>query len=338
MTYWGTSPRYLLELEISKIIPRDAFDLSALRMVTTTGATLTADQYRWFYGNFPPLHLSSVAGGTDIVTSWLASDPAGPVYAGEIQMDALGMAVDIADSETGESIKHVSEILRLSPSCNCHVCVYLSADSRQQTGQAGELVCPLPFPSMPVYFWGDTDNTIYLSSYFERFPNRSVWAQHDWMSTNLVTKGSYLLGRSDGVLNPSGIRFGSAEIYSVVEGPLFNSVIAETLCVGRRRAHDKDEAVFLFVRMRPEHNFTPDLVSRIKVAIREALSPRHVPKFVLEVPEIPTTINGKKVEIAVKQIISGNPPKKISETVVNRHCLMDYARFADLEVAREAKL
>ncbi|EZF26841.1 acetoacetate-CoA ligase [Trichophyton rubrum CBS 100081] len=313
VTYWGTSPRYCLELEASRVIPREKFDLSALRMVTTTGSTLTADQFRWFYKVFPDVHLSSVAGGTDIATSWIASDPSSPVYAGEMQMFALGMNVEVADSDTGESITH--------------------------TGQSGELICRTPFPSMPVFFWGDKDNKKYNSSYFERYEHICVWAQHDWISVNPITKGISMYGRSDGVLNPSGIRFGSAEIYAISEGPQFNTEIEDTLCVGRRRAKDKDEEVFLFVKMRnqAQNRLTPELEQRLRLAIRTSLSARHVPKFIVQVPEIPVTINGKKVEIAVKKITSGNKVQ-VSATVVNPKALEFYEQFYELETQPKAKL
>ncbi|OAX82179.1 acetoacetate-CoA ligase [Emergomyces africanus] len=312
VTYWGTSPRYLLELEASKLVPRDEYDLSALQMVTTTGATLTADQYRWFYRVFPYIHLSSIAGGTDIASSCtLASDPSSPVYAGEMQIFALGMDVDVADPTTGESIKH--------------------------TGESGELICRTPFPSMPVYFWGDKDNKKYKSSYFERFDNICVWAQHDWISVNPATGGSVMHGRSDGVLNPSGIRFGSAEIYSISEGPKFNYVIEDTLCVGRRRKQDKDEVVFLFVKMRKNMSFTDALEQRLRAEIRSGLSPRHVPKFIIETPDVPVTINGKKVEIAVKRIISGEKVQ-VSSTVANPQALKFYEQFVHMKVQPRAKL
>ncbi|EHY61218.1 hypothetical protein HRR83_000978 [Exophiala dermatitidis] len=319
VTYWGTSPRYLLELEQSGIKP-SSFDLSNLTLVTTTGATLTGEQFRWFYSAFPRrIHLSSVAGGTEIASSWIATDPAGPVYANEMQMWALGHHCDILDPDTGESIA--------------------------MTGQPGELVCRAPFPSMPCKFWGDDENhSKYRAAYFEKFETPTgyldVWAQHDFIVMNPATRGVQILGRSDGVLNPSGIRFGSSEIYNIVEGPQFNSVLADTLCVGRRRAQDKDETVFLFVVMAPGHEdeFNDALATRIKTAIRDGLSPRHVPKFVLPVRDIPYTVNGKKVEIAVKKIISGNDVK-VSSTLRNPECLREYERFRDLErVPRRERL
>ena len=337
-TYWGTSPRYLLELEQSGILDssspkQQSIDLSSLQLVTTTGATLTGEQFTWFYsskGVSPSrsIHLSSVAGGTDIASSWIATNPAGPVYSNEMQLWALGHDCDILDSETGESIAH--------------------------TPNPGELVCKKPFPSMPCVFWGDVANKKYMEAYFERFPTTTttisknwitgktksstkpdyldVWAQHDFITQNPITKGLQILGRSDGVLNPSGIRFGSSEIYNIVEGPLFNSLVSDSLCVGRRRAHDKDEEVFLFIIMTPDHenDFTPQFVAKVKDAIRDGLSARHVPKFVEQVKEIPYTVNGKKVEIAVKKVISGLQVK-VSSTVRNPGSLREYAKFRDLE-------
>jgi len=320
-TYWGTSPRYLLELEQSNIKPSE-FDLSSLTLVTTTGSTLTGEQMRWFYSAFPrTIHLSSVAGGTDIASSWIASNPAGPVYANEMQIWALGHDCDILDTDTGKSMA--------------------------ETGQPGELVCWKPFPSMPSSFWGDRGHKKYREAYFEKFEIKNdkgdtvdyldVWAQHDFIHMNPRTRGVQISGRSDGVLNPSGIRFGSAEIYNIVEGPRFNTVLADTLCVGRRRKHDKDEAVFLFVVMAQGHQFSAELVDEIKSAIRIGLSPRHVPKFVEEVKEIPYTINGKKVEVAVKKIISGIHVT-VSSTVRNPGCLADYKRFRDLERVSRPRL
>jgi acetoacetyl-CoA synthetase len=309
-TYFGTSPRYLLELEMSNIKP-NSFDLTHLRMVTTTGATLTAEQFHWFYSAFQrTIHLSSVAGGTEICTSWMASDPAGPVYAAEMQIPALGQDVDVGDPETGESIK--------------------------DSGYAGELICRSPFPSMPIYFYGDEGGKKYKEAYFERFEHIRVWAQHDWIQFNPRTGGAQIHGRSDGTLNPSGIRFGSSEIYSIVESPRFNSVIADTLCVGRKRLVDKDEDVFLFIKMK-DGSLTDKLKRDIEHSIRTSLSPRHVPRFILQVEEIPVTINGKKVEIAVKKIISGTDVK-VSSTVANPDCLKHYQRYRDIEHVRTSKL
>ncbi|EMC94869.1 hypothetical protein BAUCODRAFT_141124 [Baudoinia panamericana UAMH 10762] len=305
VTYFGTSPRYLLEVEMSKTMPKHELDLSSLRIVYTTGATLSAEQYRWFYSAFPPdVHLCNTAGGTDTATSLIAADPCGPIHAGEMQIFGLGMDVDVADPVTGESML--------------------------QTGEAGEMVVRKPFPSMPCFFWGDEGNKKYRESYFERFDKFDMWAQHDWLSSNPTTGGLVMHGRSDGVLNPSGIRFGSGEIYAIVEAAPLNSRISNSLCVGRRRPQDHDEDVFLFLVMSPPNQLTPEFRAQVKAAIRQALSPRHVPKFVLQVPDIPVTINGKKVETAVKQVLSGKEVKA-SNTVLNPETIGFFKRFQDLE-------
>lgn len=169
VNYWGASPKYLQELEATGCMPKDEYNLSSLRMVQSGGAHLAADQYRWFYRAFPPqVHLTSVTGGTDIVTSWIATDPAGPVYPGEIQLIALGMDVDIADPVSGTSIR--------------------------DSGDSGEMVCRQPFPSMPVFFWGDRENAIYKATYFDKF-EFPCWAQHDWASFNPQTGGAVVHGR-----------------------------------------------------------------------------------------------------------------------------------------------
>ncbi|KAK5113664.1 hypothetical protein LTR62_003291 [Meristemomyces frigidus] len=308
ITYFGTSPRYLLELEMAKIVPKRDFDLSSMRIAYTTGATLSAEQYRWFYSSFPPhVHLCNTAGGTDTATSLIAADPCAPIHAGEMQIFSLGTDVDIADPTTGASILH--------------------------SGEAGEMIIRKPFPSMPCFFWGDEGNTKYRESYFERFADIDVWAQHDWLSCNPQTGGLIMHGRSDGVLNPSGIRFGSSEIYSIVESHPFNTLITNTLCVGRRRPQDSDETVFLFLQMCPGHTLTPSLRAEVKAAIRTALSPRHVPRFVFQVPEVPVTINGKKVEAAVKRVISGDGGKEVvvSNTVLNPGSIKFFERFRGVE-------
>jgi acetoacetyl-CoA synthetase len=305
VTFLGVNPRLLLEMEMAKVVPKEEFDLSALKIVYTTGATLGLEQYRWFYRSFPrEVQICNTAGGTDAATSLIALDPTGVVYEGEMQVLGLGMDVDVADPVTGESIAH--------------------------TGEAGEMVIRKPFPSMPCFFWGDTDGKIYRSAYFERFDNVDMWAQHDWMSVNPKTGGYMLHGRSDGVLNPSGIRFGSGEVYGIVEAVPFMDDISNTLCVGRRRKQDSDEQVFLFVVMKPGKSLTPELRQKIKTAVKDELSARHVPRFVLAVPEIPVTINGKKVEIAVKQVISGKDVTP-SAMVQNPESVAHFKRFRGME-------
>lgn len=167
--YWGASPRYLQELESTRCIPKEQYDLSSLRMVQSGGSHLATKQYNWFYKVFPIcVHLTSVTGGTDLVTSWIATDPAGPLYAGEIQLVALGHDMDVVHPVTGESIK--------------------------DTGESGELICRKPFPSMPVSIWGDEGNIKYRAAYFDRF-DFPCWTQHDWASFNPLTGGAVIHGR-----------------------------------------------------------------------------------------------------------------------------------------------
>ncbi|KAH8894560.1 acetoacetate-CoA ligase [Thozetella sp. PMI_491] len=307
VSYWGLSPGYLQQLQSTGVMPKKQYQIPSLRMVQSGGAHLATNQYHWFYQAFPStIHLTSVTGGTDLVTSWIGTDPAGPLYAGEIQLPMLGHDIDVADPVTGESIKHL--------------------------GLPGEFICRQPFPSMPVFFWGDEGNKIYSASYFERF-DFPCWSQHDWISFNPITGGSQVHGRSDGVLNPQGIRFGSSEVYSITEAHPFDKVIETTLCVGRRRKGlDSDESVFLFVIMRNGSRFDRDLELSLRDAIRTGLSARHVPRFVIPVKEIPMTVNGKKVETLVKQTIcTGELPKSISSTVANAHCLEDFKRYYSIE-------
>jgi acetoacetyl-CoA synthetase len=358
VTFLGASPRLLLEIEMSKTIPKKEFDLDALRIVYTTGATLSLAQYHWFYNSMPSkVHICNTAGGTDTATSLIALDPSAQVHEGEMQIAALGMDVDVADPVSGESIAH--------------------------TGEAGEMIVRKPFPSMPCFFWGDEGNVKYKEAYFQRFEDIDVWAQHDWLSQNPRTGGYQMHGRSDGVLSkcqcllplihgrfhclglspvlasvilnfqvgtqglidgldPSGIRFGSSEIYSLIEVPPFTTTygITNTLCVGRRRPQDTDEAVFLFLLFRPGYHLTPSLRQKIKDKIRSALSARHVPKFVVQVDDFPVTINGKKVEIAVKQVLGGKEVK-LSSTVSNPGSIEVFRGFRGMErepVLREGKL
>lgn len=169
VSYWGASPKYLQALESTRCVPKEEYDLSSLRMVQSGGAHLAAEQYHWFYRAFPAdIHLTSVTGGTDIVTSWICTDPAGPLYAGEIQLIALGLDIDIADPVTGESIRG--------------------------TGESGEMICRQPFPSMPVFMWGDEGNVKYKEAYFDRF-DFPCWTQHDWASFNPLTGGATVHGR-----------------------------------------------------------------------------------------------------------------------------------------------
>ncbi|KAJ3993507.1 acetoacetyl-CoA synthetase [Lentinula boryana] len=302
VTLWGTSPRFLAEVKGRKISPLEIGSFEGLRTLAVTGAVVTPPIFEWaqeaFGGKF---HFVSTSGGTDVCCAFVGGVPSLPVYVGEIQHKALGMAVEVFD-ENGKNIEH--------------------------TGQAGELVCTKPHPSLPVMFWGDTpDGKKLHDTYFNFYPG--VWKQGDFMVVNPKTKGIMILGRSDGVLNPNGVRFGSGEIYTVMER--YNTIIEDCICVGQRRANiDEHERVLLFLKMRPGNNFTTTLENEIRSSIRTALSARHVPTHIFEVEDIPVTVNGKKIEIAVKHIVSGSNLKP-SGTVANPESLNLYYKYKNIE-------
>ncbi|KAK2671447.1 AMP-dependent synthetase/ligase [Fusarium oxysporum f. sp. vasinfectum] len=302
VSVFGTSPRYLSTLKGLGITPRRDFDLSRLRIMLSTGSVLSAELYEWFYSvAFPPsAQLISMSGGTDIAGCFVCGTPMLPVYAGEIQCKALGMAVDIYDSGTDE-----------------HVSV-------EELGAPGELVCAKPFPSQPLAFLGKDGYKQYKASYFERY-GPSVWCQGDFVQRSPATGGIFMLGRSDGVLNPSGVRFGSAEIYAVIETI---PEVLDSICVGQKREVDINERVLLFVKIRPGASLTSHLKSQINSAIRDRYSPRHVPACIFEVDDIPYTANGKKCEINVKHAINGNK-FAVAGSVANPAALKAYEKLAD---------
>lgn len=349
-TYWGTSPRYLLELE-QQVTSRPQtltklYDVHTLNLVTTTGATLLPSQMLFFYSPLFPstspltsVHLSSVAGGTDIASSWVASDPAGPVHLNEMQMWALGHDCGILQSEPSTKASHMVWDTASKTQKRSQKLSY----SETSGTEAGELICNKPLPSAPSKFWTDDQKmSAYMDAYYNSFPTvidsatgealeyLDVWAQHDLITRNPITNGLQILGRSDTTLNPSGIRFGSSEIYHIIEAPPFSSLISDSLCVGRRRKHDVDEVVFLFVIPAKGVTFTDELVNQIKSAIRTNLSARHVPKFVFEAQEFPYTINGKKVENVIKKIISGTDVTP-SSTITNPGCLDAFKKYREVE-------
>jgi acetoacetyl-CoA synthetase len=195
----------------------------------------------------------------------IQENPLTPVYVGGTQGPSLGTPVGVYDSliEGGKGVPGAAV----------------------DHGTPGELVASAAFPNMPVYFWNDSDGTRYFSAYFEKYDN--VWTQGDFVMIHPVTKNLVFLGRADGVLNPSGVRFGSAEIYSVVENAFPG--VADSICVGQRRPGDSDERVILFLMMKPGEKFTTKLVNEVQAAIRKELSARHVPKYIFETPEIPVS-------------------------------------------------
>ena len=277
-TKLGVSPRWMHEVAAAGLRPRDAADLSRLRTVTSTGAVLSDRLFEWFYdAGFPPrVHLANMSGGTDIAGCFGLMNPLTPVYVGGTQGPSLGIAVAIYDPLLPDGARGVE----VAP------------------GTPGELVATAAFPNIPCFFWGDNNNnnnkaagpaapgTRYHAAYFARFAH--VWAHGDFCAVHPATGGIAFLGRADGVLNPSGVRFGSAEIYSVVERR-FGDRVQDSLCVGQRRPGDADEAVLLFLLMRPGAVFDAALVRDVKDAIARDLSKRHVPKYVFETPEIPVS-------------------------------------------------
>ncbi|KAF9478796.1 acetoacetyl-CoA synthetase [Pholiota conissans] len=309
VTAWGTSPRFLTEVQGRGINPFEVGTFEALRAMMVTGAILTPPMFEWTQQAFGKhVHIASTSGGTDICAPFVVGNTTLPVYSGEIQAKELGMKVEVFDT-LGNNIEHL--------------------------GQPGELVCTRPHVSLPVAFWGDEKGEKLKDSYFSTYPG--VWRQGDFIIVNPKTKGLIILGRSDGVLNPSGVRFGSGEIYTIMEQ--FSGPVDDSLCIGQRRQQDKDERVLLFLKMRPGHKFTTQLVDQIKTAIRKGLSARHVPSYIFEISDIPYTVNGKKIEIAVKQVVSGSNLQP-SGTVSNPESLQLYYKFRDIEsiVGVKAKL
>ncbi len=269
VTAFGTSPKFLSSVENAGIDPRNEFDLSALRTVFSTGAPLSVENFEWVYSHVSDdVQLASISGGTDIVSCFMLGSPWDPVYAGEIQKRGLGMAVEAWD-ETGSPV----------------------------VGQKGELVCVKPFPSMPVCFWDDEDGERYRRAYFDHFPG--VWRHGDYIE---VTErgGVIVYGRSDATLNPGGVRIGTAEIDRQVEAM---DEVVDCIVVGQ--PYQDDVRVILFVVLRAGVSLTADLVTKIKRQIRSNTTPRHVPAIVLDVPAIPRTLSGKKVEVAVTRIVQG---------------------------------
>ncbi|HBA86818.1 MAG TPA: acetoacetate--CoA ligase [Geobacter sp.] len=294
ITVFGTSARYLNSLESSGTRPGRECDLSSLRTILSTGSPLSAEGFRYVYREIKSdLQLASISGGTDLNGCFALGDPTGPVYPGELQCRGLGMRVEVYNP-AGKPV----------------------------VGEPGELVCSAPFPSMPLYFWGDPDGAKYRSAYFEKFPG--VWAHGDWC-TLTETGGMIIHGRSDATLNPGGVRIGSAELYRVVE--TFPE-IADSIVVGQR--WQGDERVILFVRLAPGVGCSEELKERIRQRIREEISPRHVPAKIIPVAEIPYTVNMKKVELAVRSVIHGEEVTN-RDALANPEALELYRDLAELQ-------
>ncbi len=271
MTIFGTSARYIASVEKTGLKPIYKYDLSSLKAMLSTGSPLAEESFRFVYRDIKEdICLSSISGGTDIVSCFALGCPTLPVYEGELQCRGLGMDVKAFD-------------LHGKPVMN----------------QQGELVCASSFPSMPIYFWNDPEWEKYKSAYFSVFPD--VWHHGDFIEIN-EHGGVKIYGRSDATLNPGGVRIGTAEIYRQVEAM---EEISDSIVVGQN--YDNDVRVVLFVKPAPNVTFDEALVKKIKKTIRDNTSPRHVPAVILPVSDIPCTLNGKKVEIAVRNVLEGKP-------------------------------
>ena len=289
---FGTSAKYIASLEAENVCPVCNYDFEHLRVIASTGSPLSVESFRYVYYRWSKdVQLSSIAGGTDIVSCFILGSPTLPVYASEIQCKGLGMDVDCFDAD-GDSLIE----------------------------EQGELVCKSAFPSMPVYFWNDENDTKYKKAYFEEF--EGIWHHGDYIEiTN--NGGIVMLGRSDATLNPQGVRIGTSEIYRVIENM---EEIEDSVVVGKKI--DDDELVVLFVKLKEGVELTNNLIKLIRSGIRNNCSPRHVPSIIKQVPDIPYTINGKKVEIAVKKIIHEQDVKN-KDALANPECLDYYKDILD---------
>ncbi len=294
MTVFGTSAKYIAAVENSGLKPAEKFELGNLRAMLSTGSPLSVENFKFVYNAIKSdLLLGSISGGSDIVSCFALGNPIWPVWAGELQCRGLGMMVDVFDSK-GNSLK----------------------------GQKGELVCKASFPSQPIYFWNDADQSKYKAAYFETYPN--IWHHGDYAELT-EHDGMIIYGRSDATLNPGGVRIGTAEIYRQVENM---EEVEDSLVVGQN--WEEDVRVILFLKLKPGVDLDDELVKKIKTKIRINCTPRHVPAKILLIADIPYTISGKKVELAVKKIIQG-------EEVLNRDALKNpealdlYANIQELK-------
>jgi acetoacetyl-CoA synthetase len=293
ITLFGTSAKYIDACKKAGVAPARTHDLSAMRVMTSTGSPLAAESFDYVYADIKrDLHLASISGGTDIVSCFVLGDPTVPVWRGEIQAPGLGMAMDV-----------------------------WSDDGRHIVEEKGELVCVKPFPSMPVMFWNDPEGKKYHAAYFERFPN--VWCHGDF--AEWTRHGGIIIhGRSDATLNPGGVRIGTAEIYAQVEQI---SEVLEAIAIGQD--FQGDVRVVLFVRLKEGVALDDPLRDRIRHKIRSGASPRHVPAKIIQIADIPRTKSGKITELAVRDVVHGRPVKN-TEALANPEALKLYEGLAEL--------
>ena len=293
MTLFGTSARFIDAVAKAGLQPMRTHALRHVRTMTSTGSPLVAESFDFVYECIKrDLHLASISGGTDIVSCFVGGNPIGPVWRGEIQARALGMRVEVFD-----------------------------ANGQPVEGEKGELVCTMPFPSMPLGFWNDPDGRKYHAAYFDVYPN--VWRHGDWVEMT-EHGGVIIYGRSDAVLNPGGVRIGTAEIYRQVEQL---DEIVESIVIGQR--WENDERVVLFVRLREGLTLDDELRDRIRRRIRENTTPRHVPAKIVQVTDVPRTKSGKIVELAVRDVVHGREVKN-REALANPDALEQFSNRIEL--------
>ena len=283
---FGTSAKYISSLEDYNVKP-NKFKFESLKSILSTGSVLSPSSYDYVYKDWKHnVQLSSISGGTDIISCFALGNPILPVYKNELQCIGLGMSVKSYDY----NMKH-------------------------EISRKGELVCDKPFPSMPVGFWNDDSNIKYMNAYFKYFPN--IWRHGDYIAIH-PHGGVTIYGRSDSTLNPGGVRIGTSEIYQVVES---HFKVEDSVAVGRNI--DGDEEILLFLKLKDNQILSDIIIDEIKILIKNKCSPRHVPAFIIQVEDIPYTINGKKIEISIKRIINGEKDINI-ESVSNPECLEEY--------------
>jgi acetoacetyl-CoA synthetase len=291
---FGTSAKYIAALEKAHVVPRESHQLASLKAILSTGSPLSHESFQYVYRDIKAdLCLSSISGGTDILSCFVLGNPTLPVWEGQIQCRGLGMAVEIWD-EQGRSV----------------------------TEQKGELVCVKPFPSAPIYFWNDPENKKYLSAYFQTYAN--IWAHGDYGEIT-AQNGVIIHGRSDAVLNPGGVRIGTAEIYRQVEKL---DEVVDSICIGQD--WDDDVRVVLFVVLRQGLSLDDKLIGKIRSNIRSETTPRHVPAKVIAVTDIPRTISGKIVELAVRKVVHGQAVNN-TDALANPEALELFKDLPELE-------
>ena len=294
ITVFGTSAGYIAALQAAGAKPRADYDLKSLRALLSTGSPLSIEGFEFVYAEIKSdLQLASISGGTDLNGCFALGNPTGPVYAGELQCRGLGMKVEAFD-----------------------------ANGQPVVGEQGELVCTAAFPSMPIYFWNDPDQEKYHKAYFDVYPG--IWRHGDYIT--ITPRGGVIMhGRSDATLNPGGVRIGTAEIYRQID-PV--EEIADCVVVGQN--WQNDVRVILFVQMAPGCELTPELENRVRATIRANASPRHVPAKIVPVADIPYTLNMKKVELAVRKVIHGEPVTN-KDALRNPEALDHYQDLAVLQ-------